>query len=263
MRWGRPARPVRRADHGPLLVEEREHLRVGHPDLVAPAHGRDPSRPVTPRRRSRTTASPDRVRGRRRARAPRRRRPRRARARTSQSVPANGSSTTTAPSASSSATVRSSRAQRARSGENHTRAMRDAGTSPVRGQPSTSPSASISGRGSNVSSSSGRVLDAVEAEVAQVVLGDVERGDVPALAPVDERVGLDRAPGQLVLVGLVVLHPQPAVAGDGLVDEAGDDGSSPPSVGDLQALLASGRRRARRRSSRAPTAARPRAGARR
>src|SRR3954470_2897696 len=64
------------------------------------------------------------------------------------------------------------------------------------------------------------VLDAVEAEVAQAVLVDVDRGDVPALAPVEERVRLDRPRRQLVFVGLVVLHAQPPPAGDRLVDEA-------------------------------------------
>ena len=65
---------------------------------------------------------------------------------------AKPSSTTTAPSSRSPVTVRSSRAHRARSGEIHTRARRDAGTSPVRGQPSTSAAGSTSGRGSNASS---------------------------------------------------------------------------------------------------------------
>ena len=72
--------------------------------------------------------------------------------RTSQSTPAKPSSTITAPSSSSATTVRSSRAQRARSGEIQTRARREAGTSPVRGQPSTSAAGSTSGRGSNRSS---------------------------------------------------------------------------------------------------------------
>ena len=54
----------------------------------------------------------------------------------------------TEPSASSWATRRCSRAQRARSGEIHTRATREASTSPVRGQPSTSAAGSTSGRGS-------------------------------------------------------------------------------------------------------------------
>src|SRR5664279_1729293 len=58
--------------------------------------------------------------------------------RTSQSTPAKLSSTTTAPSLRSSTTRRASRAQRARSGETHTRALRDACTSPVRSQPSVS-----------------------------------------------------------------------------------------------------------------------------
>src|SRR4051794_31127443 len=57
----------------------------------------------------------------------------------------------TEPSASSSTTRRSSRAQRARSGEIHTRAARDVSTSPVRGHPRTS--GSIPGRGSKRSSS--------------------------------------------------------------------------------------------------------------
>ena len=47
-------------------------------------------------------------------------------------------------------TARRSRSQRARSGEIHTRATRDAGTAPVRGQPSRSAVGSTSGRGSNV-----------------------------------------------------------------------------------------------------------------
>src|SRR5919206_4536459 len=150
----RPAAPaVRRADHGPLLAEEREHLLVGHLDLVAPAHGRSTLRAQrsfatawrTASRASSgssTAASPASASTRR----------------TSQSVPLNGIATTTAPSASSAVTDSSSRAHRARSGEYQTRAIREAGTSPVRGQPSTSPSASISGRGSNVSSSTSASL---------------------------------------------------------------------------------------------------------
>src|SRR5579875_2946142 len=71
--------------------------------------------------------------------------------RTSQSTPANGSSTITEPSDSSASTARSSRAHRARSGEISTRARREAGTSPVRGQPETSAAGSMSSRGSKLS----------------------------------------------------------------------------------------------------------------
>ncbi len=68
--------------------------------------------------------------------------------RTSQSTPANPSSTITAPSESSATTERSSRAQRARSGEIQTRARLEAGTSPVRGHPPASAAGSTSERGS-------------------------------------------------------------------------------------------------------------------
>ncbi len=52
-----------------------------------------------------------------------------------------------APSARSATTGRSSRTQRARSGEIQTRARREASTSPVRSQPSISAAGSTSGRG--------------------------------------------------------------------------------------------------------------------
>ena len=89
-------------------------------------------RPRAPARRRRRPPSRPRARARRRRRSSARRSPRRP--------------------SSSSTTVRSSRAQRARSGEIHRRARREAGTSPVRGQPSTSAAGSTSGRGSKRSS---------------------------------------------------------------------------------------------------------------
>ncbi len=68
-------------------------------------------------------------------------------------------------------TVRSSRAQRARSGEIQTRARREAGTSPVRGQPSTSAAGSMSGRGlERLVGDAGR-LDPVQAEMAHARRG--------------------------------------------------------------------------------------------
>ena len=66
---------------------------------------------------------------------------------TSQSIPLKGNSTTIAPSASSATTGRSSRTQRDRSGEIHTRARWEASTSPVFSQPSISAAGSTSGRG--------------------------------------------------------------------------------------------------------------------
>src|SRR4051812_5452599 len=79
-----------------------------------------------------------------------------------------------------------------------------------------------------------RGAHAVEAEVAQRVALRVERGDVPALAPVDELVGLDAALGELVLVGLVVVELDQAAAGDGLRDDRGDLGVVRAGGGDLQ-----------------------------
>ena len=55
-------------------------------------------------------------------------------------------------------------------------------------------------------------LDPVEAEVARVVALEVVAEQVPALAPVHQRVRLDRALGELVLVLLVVVERQQARA---------------------------------------------------
>ena len=65
--------------------------------------------------------------------------------------------------------TRRSRSQRARSGEIQTRATREAGTAPVRGQPSRSAVGSTSARGSKVFFGDPRLLDAVEPEVARVL----------------------------------------------------------------------------------------------
>ena len=80
-------------------------------------------------------------------------------------------------------------------------------------------------------------LDAIQAEVAHVVLGRVEAGHVPALAPVDERVGLHRALGELVLVGLVVLQAQQVAGDDRLRRHPSDDRVVATLRGDLQPLL--------------------------
>ena len=150
---------------------------------------------------------------------------------------ANPRSTTTAPSSSSSVIRRSSRAQRARSGEIHTRARREAGTSPVRGQPSTSAAGSTSGRGSNDSSAHAGGLEAVQPEVPDVVARGVEGGDVPALAAVDQRVRLDLPRRELVLVLLVVLERQQPALGDRARDDRGDLGVVATGGGDLEAFV--------------------------
>src|ERR1044072_6842811 len=153
------------------------------------------------------------------------------------------------PSASSWGTRRCPRAQAApapppppraaRPADTHTRATRDASTSPVRSQlPSTSAAGSTSGRGSDVVSrpsgwrGSGRgarverrrrplgVADAIQAEVAHVAAVGVKAGDVPALAAVDERVRLDDPRRELVLVGLVVVQAQQPALHDRLPGDA-------------------------------------------
>ena len=60
--------------------------------------------------------------------------------------------------------------------------------------------------------------------MAHVVTRRIEACDVPALAAVDQRVGLDRALDELVLVGLVVLDAQKLASGDRPGDLAGDAG---------------------------------------
>src|SRR5690606_23987631 len=108
----------RRHDRGSLLVEEGRQLAVRHADLVATAHAAA-SWAAASRTASRasagsiTAASPASL----------------STSLTSHATPAKLSSTISAPSASSCTTERSSRAQRARSGEIHTRARREAGTS--------------------------------------------------------------------------------------------------------------------------------------
>ena len=102
------------------------------------------------------------------------------------------------------ARARSTRARRARPA-----------TSPVRGQPSTSAAGSTSGRGVKRSSVTSARLIAVQPEVARRRLArGVVGGDVPALAAVDQRVGLDASAGELVLVGLVVVQLEQPAAGD-------------------------------------------------
>ena len=83
--------------------------------------------------------------------------------------PGVGSSIVTAPSASSSITVRSSRIQRERSGETHTRATFASATSPSVSQLSNPGISSTWGLASNERDVS-RLLYAVEPEVADVVL---------------------------------------------------------------------------------------------
>ncbi len=169
-------RPVRGAGHRPLMREERCDLALAHPDLR-----RDGSRRRSvfrPRRAcelgddaawtalrassgSRTAASPASLRI----------------SRTSQSTPAKLSSTTTEPSGHSSTTRRDSRAQRARSGEIQTRAVREAATSPVRSQPSTSAAGSTSRSRLELLGRDGRGLDAVQPEMADVFALRVEGCD--------------------------------------------------------------------------------------
>ena len=104
-----------------------------------------------------------------------------------------GSSTTTAPSASSSTTVRSSRSQRARSGETQTRATLG-GRHLAVGHPALDPGQLLD-LGPRLEALLGerRLLDPVELEVADALSGQVVALDVPALAPVLEPVGLDLA----------------------------------------------------------------------
>src|SRR5204863_4923366 len=66
------------------------------------------------------------------------------------------------------------------------------------------------------------LADAVQPEVADRLLGRVVRGDVPALAAVDQVVGLDRARRVLVLVLLVVVEAHQPAALDRLRHDAGD-----------------------------------------
>src|SRR5207244_3493964 len=79
--------------------------------------------------------------------------------------------------------------------------------------------------------------DPIQAEVADGVLGRVKRRDVPAFPPVDQRVRLDDALGELVLVGLVVVEPQELALGDGLGDDARDPRVVAGRAGDLQPLV--------------------------
>src|SRR5579871_214002 len=124
----------RRAADDPLGGEERLELVVAHRDLGAAVQRIRLAAASTASRASRgssTAASPASFRT----------------SRTSHSTPAKLSATAIAPSSHSPTTLRCSRAQRARSGDIHTRASRAAVTSPVRGQPSTSAAGFTSARG--------------------------------------------------------------------------------------------------------------------
>src|SRR5579863_637655 len=78
---------------------------------------------------------------------------------------------------------------------------------------------------------------AVEAEMADVLALGIVGRDIPALAAVDQRVGLDLALGVLVLVLLVVVELEEDVSLDRARDYARDVGVVGADVSDLQALL--------------------------
>ena len=99
-------------------------------------------------------------------------------------------------------------AQRARSGETQTRAtLRRSATSPCAASPRPRPAPRPRGAARSARSETVGLLDPVEPEVADAVAG---RGRSSATyqpsRPFVERVGLDRALGELVLVLLVVLE---------------------------------------------------------
>ena len=185
--------------------------------------------------------------------------------RTSQSAPANGSSTMTAPSASSCDDACAPRAPSGRARARSTRARarrRDlAGARPaldVGGWVDLGPRLEASRRAPR------RRLMRSRRKWRTSSSRRVEGRDVPALAAVDQRVRLDRALGELVLVLLVVLEAQQPAAGDRARETTrAISESSPARARDLQALLHRVARRARRRSSRAPRSASPRGCARR
>src|ERR1039458_9217259 len=80
-------------------------------------------------------------------------------------------------------------------------------------------------------------LDPVQTEVTHRVALGIKRRDVPALAPVRQRVGLDPALDDLVLVLLVVLELDNPPLHDRGRDHPRDPRIVAPGVGYLQALL--------------------------
>src|SRR5450755_871861 len=80
-------------------------------------------------------------------------------------------------------------------------------------------------------------LDPVKPEVANAVAGRVEAGHVPALAAIDQRVGLNQPRGELVLVLLVVLEREQLTSGDRAGHYRGDLGVVAAGRGHLKALV--------------------------
>ena len=125
-------------------------------------------------------------------------------------MPLKGSSTTIEPSSSSATTVRFSRAQRACSGETHTRATCEPSISPVRGQPPTSATGSRSGRGSKRSSSATALLIRSSRKCFS---RSSTAASVPRLAAVEQRVRLDPPLGEAPLVPVLELEQPVLVNG--------------------------------------------------
>ena len=134
-------------------------------------------------------------------------------------------------------TVRSSRAQRARSGEIHTRARREAGTSPVRGQPSTSAAGSTSGRGSNVSSVTVADLIRSSRKWRTSPRDGSKLATYQPSRPLISAYGSTSASGELVLVLLVVLEREQPPGGDRAGDDGRDLGIVAARGGDLKSLV--------------------------
>ena len=108
--------------------------------------------------------------------------------------------------------MRSSRSQRARSGETQTRAtpaLADLAVDQplLLGEALLDPVPGLEGLVGHT-----RLLHPVEAEVAGVVAAEVVAAEVPALGAADQLVGLDLALDELVLVLLVVVELEHAAA---------------------------------------------------
>ncbi len=169
--------------------------------------------------------------------------------RTSQSTPAKLSSTTTEPSLHSSDHASGlARPARALGRDPHARAARR------RHLAGAQPAVDL-GRGIDLGArlellvGDVHALDAVEAEVAHAVALGVEAGDVPALASVGQRVRLDPARRELVLVLLVVVELDHAAAARSPWRPCARRRSRRPRWPPPAGPAPSGPRRARRRSS--------------
>ena len=153
----------------------------------------------------------------------------------------------------SSTTRRASRAQRARSGETHTRALREACTSPVRSQPSTSAAGSTSGRGSNVSPVTVTRLIRSRRKWRIASRSGSNDATYQPSRPFVSAYGSTRRSRQLVLVLLVVLELDHPPLDDRVGDQARDARVVAAGAARPAGPAPSGPRRAPPRSSRART----------